>query len=141
MQTIQTTKTAKKTKPIERTKSSCFYTVANGPLQTLNVSIYFQQMHVDGNLKQPFAFLFAHCLSLHLRFQTFDVFAEQLMAFTYCDVCFPKKCFILSAPYNAGSDNFSFQNNGIKSAHVGKQWFFFGKQWVFKAIFLTRLHI
>jgi len=30
-----------------------------------------------------------------------------------------------------GSDNFSFQNNGIKSAHVGKQCFFLEKQWVF----------
>jgi len=38
------------------------------------------------------------------------------------------------------SDNFSFQNNGIKSAHVEKQWFFWENNGVFfKAVF-TRLH-
>ena len=37
------------------------------------------------------------------------------------------------------SDNFLFQNNGKKSAHVGKQWFFW-KTMFFKQCFLTRLH-
>jgi len=47
-------------------------------------------------------------------------------------------CFVEMATFEfmiPTSDNFSFQNNGIKSAHIGKQCVFFLKTMGFKAMF------
>jgi len=55
------------------------------------------------------------------------------------DKCGKACLFIYSLRYT-NSDNFSFQNNGIKKCTYWKTMRFFGKQWVFKAMFLTRLH-